>query len=278
MSYNAESLKEVAMYNKRDLKNKFFVISIKGVDYKFKVSGIGNRSIKIEKFFYYSEIIKSVAIGNTDGFEYEIKELIEGSDSIGTANELREKALANKVNLKNEFIDIFIGKKFYEFRIAGIGFKSIKIEMYMGYDEIIKGLSSGNPERLEFILMELIIGEKLDFTEYESDEDSTSKSKKTSKNDDVVEKVDVTEFNKISDDEFDDIIVNVKGWQKLVFDTIDDIIEDQFTLDLLLKQNRILSYQTRDEDLKEKVLENLNRLIELGLIAQVNKTTYYKLW
>ena len=51
MSYNAESLKEVAMYNKRDLKNKFFVISIKGVDYKFKVSGIGNRSIKIEKFF-----------------------------------------------------------------------------------------------------------------------------------------------------------------------------------------------------------------------------------
>ncbi len=278
MSYNAESLKEVAMYNKRDLKNKFFVISIKGVDYKFKVSGIGNRSIKIEKFFYYSEIIKSVAIGNTDGFEYEIKELIEESDSIGTANELREKALANKVNLKNEFIDIFIAKKFYEFRIAGIGFKSIKIEMYMGYDEIIKGLSSGNPERLEFILMELIIGEKLDFTEYETDANSTSKSKKTSKNEDVVEKVDVTEFNKISDDEFDDIIVNVKGWQKLVFDTIDDIIEDRFTLDLLLKQNRILSYQTRDEDLKDKVLENLNQLIELGLIAQVNKTTYYKLW
>ena len=278
MSYNAESLKEVAMYNKRDLKNKFFVISIKGVDYKFKVSGIGNRSIKIEKFFYYSEIIKSVAIGNTDGFEYEIKELIEESDSIGTANELREKALANKVNLKNEFIDIFIAKKFYEFRISGIGFKSIKIEMYMGYDEIIKGLSSGNPERLEFILMELIIGEKLDFTEYETDANSTSKSKKTSKNEDVVEKVDVTEFNKISDDEFDDIIVNVKGWQKLVFDTIDDIIEDRFTLDLLLKQNRILSYQTRDEDLKDKVLENLNQLIELGLIAQVNKTTYYKLW
>ena len=126
--------------------------------------------------------------------------------------------------------------------------------------------------------MELIIGEKLDFTEYETDANSTSKSKKTSKNEDVVEKVDVTEFNKISDDEFDDIIVNVKGWQKLVFDTIDDIIEDRFTLDLLLKQNRILSYQTRDEDLKDKVLENLNQLIELGLIAQVNKTTYYKLW
>ena len=54
--------------------------------------------------------------------------------------------------------------------------------MYMGYDEIIKGLSSGNPERLEFILMELIIGEKLDFTEYETDANSTSKSKKTSKN------------------------------------------------------------------------------------------------
>ena len=281
MPYNADGLKQVAMLNKKILRNKFFDISINGVDYKFKVSGVGNRSIKIEKFFYYSEIIGAVNKGNTKGFENEIKQIIEGSSSIGTANELRDKALANKVKLKNEFLDILIGGKFYEFRIAGIGFKSVKIEMYMYYDEIIKGLSSSNNKRLEFTFVELITGEKIDFIEEEfnaeSDIDSTSKSD-SKEDEEFFEEVDINDLVKLSDDEFDEIIINVKGWNKLVFDSIEDILEDQFTLDELLNQNRILSYQTRSEDLKVKVLENLNYLIDLGLISQINKSTYYKLW
>ena len=76
----------------------------------------------------------------------------------------------------------------------------------------------------------------------------------------------------------DEIIVNVKGWQKLVLDSIDDIIDEKFTLDMLLNQKRILSYQTRGEDLKEKVLENLNQLIDLGLVLKANKIIYVKLW
>lgn len=280
MPYSADGLKEVAMLNKRNLRNKFFNIAINDVDYKFKVSGVGSRSIKIEKFFYYSEIIGAVNKGNKKGFENEIKQIIEGSSSIGTANELREKALANKVKLKNEFLDILIGGKFYEFRIAGIGFKSVKIEMYMYYDEIIKGLSSNNNKRLEFTFVELITGEKIDFIEEFNDEsDIGSTSKGDSKEDEeFFEEVDINDLVKLSDDEFDEIIINVKGWNKLVFDSIEDILEDQFTLDELLNQNRILSYQTRSEDLKDKVLENLNYLIDLGLVSQINKTTYYKLW
>lgn len=280
MSFNAEGLKEVALLNKRNLKNKFFNISIKDVDYKFKVSGVGSRSIKIEKFFYYSEIIKSVSNGNKSGFENEIKELIEDSEYIETANGLREKALANKIKLKNEFIDVFIGGKFYEFKIAGIGFKSVKIELYMFYDDIVKGLSS-NRKRLEVILLELIIDDTIDLTEFDdtSSSNSSSKNKKTSKEEEVViEKVDISRIEKLSDEEFDEKIVNVKGWQKLVFDSIDDMIEDQFTLNELLNQNRILSYQTRGEDLEVKVLDNLNQLIDLGLIYQINETTYFKLW
>ena len=280
MSYSAEGLKEVAMFNKRNLRNKFFNITINDVDYKFKVSGVGSRSIKIEKFFYYSDIIGAVNRGNKKGFENEIKQIIEGSSSIGTANQLRDNALANKVKLKNEFLDILIGGKFYEFRIAGIGFKSVKIEMYMYYDEIIKGISSNNNKRLEFTFIELITGEKIDFIEEVNDEsDIGSTSKDDSKEDgESFEEVDINDLVKLSDDEFDEIIINVKGWNKLVFDSIEDILEDQFTLDELLNQNRILSYQSRGEDLKVKVLENLNHLIDLGLIAQINKTTYYKLW
>lgn len=277
MSYSAEGLKDVAMLNKKNLRNKFFNITVKDVDYKFKVSGVGKRSIKIEKFFYYSDIIKAVADGNKRGFENEIKELIEGSDSIETANGLREKALANKVKLKNEFLDILIGGKFYEFRIAGIGFKSIKIEMYMAYDEIIKGLSSDNYKRLEFIFMELIIGDEFILSEFVDEFDSSSNG--ASEDDgELFEEVDIDDIVKLSEEEFDEKIVNVKGWNKLVFDSIDDILEEQFTLVELLNQNRILSYQAHGEDLKVKVLENLDNLIDLGLIAQISKTTYYKLW
>lgn len=281
MSYNAEGLKEIAMMNKRSLKNKFFNIPVKDYVYKFKVSGVGSRSIKIEKFFYYSEIMKAVNEGNKDGFEYEIKQTIAGSEVIGTANELRELALAKKTKLKNEFVDLYLGRKFYEFRIAGIGFKSVKIEMYMGYDDIIKEVSSNNPKRLEIILMELIIGDKIDFDEYQSNQKDEIEDSKTNVNSRVnkeIDNVDISKLDKLSEEEFDEIIVNVKGWQKLVFDSIDDIIDDKFTLEMLLKQKRILSYQTRGEDLKEKVLENLNQLIDLGLVLKANKTIYVKLW
>ena len=278
MSYNAEGLKEIAMMNKRSLKNKFFNIPVKDYVYKFKVSGVGSRSIKIEKFFYYSEIMKAVNEGNKDGFEYEIKQTIAGSEVIGTTNELRELALAKKTKLKNEFVDLYLGRKFYEFRIAGIGFKSVKIEMYMGYDDIINEVSSNNPRRLELILMELIIGDKIDFDEYQKNEIEDSKTKINSKVNKEIDDVDTSKLDKLSEEEFDEIIVNVKGWQKLVLDSIDDIIDEKFTLDMLLNQKRILSYQTRGDDLKAIVLENLNHLIDLGLVLKVNKTTYVKLW
>ena len=129
--------------------------------------------------------------------------------------------------------------------------------------------------------MELIIGDKIDFDEYQSNQKDEIEDSKTNVNSRVnkeIDNVDISKLDKLSEEEFDEIIVNVKGWQKLVFDSIDDIIDDKFTLEMLLKQKRILSYQTRGEDLKEKVLENLNQLIDLGLVLKANKTIYVKLW
>ena len=145
MSYNAEGIREIAMINKRSLKQKFFIVPSGGEEYKFKISGIGSRFIKMEKFFYYSDIIKAVTGGNDRSFEYAIEQIIVDPSKnkkpvLEDYNELRERALANKINLKNHYINVFVGKKEYGFKIAGIGYKSIKIELYVGYDEIVKEL------------------------------------------------------------------------------------------------------------------------------------------
>lgn len=60
MSFNAMGVQELANINKRKLKNKYFVIPVNGEKYKFKISGIGRMTIKLEKFFYYSEIVNAV--------------------------------------------------------------------------------------------------------------------------------------------------------------------------------------------------------------------------
>lgn len=290
MSYNADGIREIAMINKKRLKQKYFKVPSGGEVYKFKISGIGSRFIKIEKFFYYSDIIKAVTGGNDRSFEFAIEQIIVDPTKnkkpvLEDHNELRERALANKANLKNYYINVFVGKKEYGFKIAGIGYKSVKIELYLGYDEIVKELSSGNDISLEFILLEIMMGNEVDYSKFnqlydeedlifneEEDNDDESDEK------DSVEEINVENIKKLSTDEFDELFSNLKGWNKLVFDAIDDILSETFTLELLLSQNRIISYKTRGEDLESKVLDNLNQLIDLGLVSKLNKNTYIKLW
>lgn len=286
MDYNADGVRQIAMINKNKLKQKYLKIPIAGagIDYKFKISGVGARFIKIEKFFYYSDIIKSVSQGNKLGFEYAIEQIIVDPSKkiepvLDNYSELRERALANKLNLKNQYVNIFIGKKEYGFRIAGIGAKSIKIEMFIGYDEIVKELSSGNDISLEYILLQLMMGNEVDYSKFYQffDEDELIFEEDGEEEIEVEEK-DITNLEKLSEEEFNDKFDKVKGWQKLIFDSIEDILSDVFTLDELLSQNRILSYKTNDGEFENMVLDNLNQLIDIGLVSKVNKNSYVKLW
>ncbi len=284
MSYNANGVRELAMLNKRNLKNKFFMVPINGEEYKFKISGLGKMAIKIEKYFYYNEIVKYISDGKKGGFEYLIGQLVvdpKNQTKIphfeGTF-ELRERALINKANLKSKYVNILIGSKEYGFRLSGIGNKSVKIELFVGYDDIVKELTSGNNNSLEFILMELLLGNEIDYDKFnetpiiiEVDDDEEDEEED-------INEIDLDNIEKLSREDFEDASANVSGWSKLVFDAIDDFIEDIFTFELLLNQDRILSYQTRGETLENDVLDNLNKLIELGLVAKLNKTYYARLW
>ena len=289
MSYNAEGIREIAMINKRSLKQKFFIVPSGGEEYKFKISGSGSRFIKIEKFFYYSDIIKAVTGGNDRSFEYAIEQIIVDPSKnkkpvLEDYNELRERALANKINLKNHYINVFVGKKEYGFKIAGIGYKSIKIELYVGYDEIVKELSSGNDISLEFILLEIMMGNEVDYSKFNQlyDEDDLIFNEEDdmdeSDDEESTEEINLKDIEKLSDEEFDELFYNLKGWNKLVFDAIEDTLSETFTLELLISQKRILSYKSRGDDLEDKVLDNLNQLIDLGLVSKINENTYAKLW
>ena len=291
MSYKGEEVKNLALLNKKKLINKFFKVPSGGEEYKFKISGIGSRFIKVEKFFYYNEIIKKVSDGNEHSLEFAIEQIIIDPNKkkkpvLESKDELRERALANKSNLKQQYIDAFIGKKEYEFRIAGIGFKSIKLELYIGYDEIASEISLDNPINLEFILFEKLMGNDVDYSKFNQlyDEEDLifiedHNVEEDTKNEEVIEdEINIDDIKKLSADEFDEKIVNVRGWLKLVFDSIDDFLDDTFTMESLLKQKRIVSYQTSGEGIEEKVLDYLNQLMELGLVAKINKTTYIRLW
>lgn len=75
---------------------------------------------------------------------------------IDNAEDLKEKALANKPELKRKTIDIQIGNEKYDFRIGGIGAKTVKIEKYIKYDDIIEAIENGNDNGLEAIIKEMI--------------------------------------------------------------------------------------------------------------------------
>ena len=280
-SYDANEVQALALLNKSNLVNKFFTIPAGDSEYKFKISGIGKMAIKIEKFFYYSDIVKSISKGGSIGFEFLIGQLIvDPKNRIkfpkfeGTFD-LKQRALANKTNLKSSFINVPIGSKTYEFKISGIGYKSIKIELFMGYGDIVKQINSNNNSCLEFILMELLLVNEINYEIF--NEVSVSVEQDYNDGDESFE-VDHDSIVKLSKIDFDETISKVNGWSKLVFDAIDDMWDDIFTFDDLLNQDRILSYQVKGESLDDDVLNNLDVLVNLGLVSKLNKKYYAKLW
>lgn len=71
-------------------------------------------------------------------------------------DELREKAIENKPALRKKFVTLSVGDNEYDFRLAGIGGKAIKLEAYINYDTIIEAIETNNMDSVEAQLMDII--------------------------------------------------------------------------------------------------------------------------
>ena len=74
---NAEDLKEKALENKAGLKKQYVNIPIGDEEYGFRISGIGAKSVKLEKYVKYDDIFEAIEAGNDNGLEAIIKQIIE---------------------------------------------------------------------------------------------------------------------------------------------------------------------------------------------------------
>ncbi|KZX11934.1 hypothetical protein [Methanobrevibacter oralis] len=74
---NAEDLQKKALDYKTGLKKQYVNILIGDEEYRFRISGIGAKSVKLEKYVKYDEIFEAIEAGNDNGLEAIIKQLIE---------------------------------------------------------------------------------------------------------------------------------------------------------------------------------------------------------
>jgi hypothetical protein len=72
-----EDLKNKALEHKNDLKRSGITIDIGGEEQQFRLSGIGEKAIKIEKFIKYEDIVEVSELGNPEALENIIRETIE---------------------------------------------------------------------------------------------------------------------------------------------------------------------------------------------------------
>ena len=266
MDYKADEFRNVALLNKPDLRKKTVIIPISDNNYQFKISGIGQKAIKLEKYFYYSEIIDAVQEGIDDGLEFLIEQVIidpkkEKRPNLDSSSELKLRANANKQALKRMTVEEFVGTKKYEFRIAGIGGRSIKLEIYVGYEDIAKELNNGNTINLEFILKEVLVGNKVDYT--------------------IFEDIDIEDYQYDDEDddvEDDEILEDIPVKIELIFFFFFDIDSDVFTVEDVLEQDRIKAYAVQGKSFEPIIIKNIDELIDLGIIAKGNNNDYHKLW
>ena len=74
---NADDLREKANEFKPGLKKQYVNIPIGDEEYGFRISGIGAKSVKIEKYVKYDDIFEAIDAGNDNGLEAMIKKIIE---------------------------------------------------------------------------------------------------------------------------------------------------------------------------------------------------------
>ena len=74
---NADDLRDKANEYKNGLKRQFVNIPIGDEEYGFRISGIGAKSVKLEKFVKFEDIFEAIESGNDNGLEAMIKQIIE---------------------------------------------------------------------------------------------------------------------------------------------------------------------------------------------------------
>ncbi|MDD2643645.1 MAG: hypothetical protein PHC65_03095 [Methanobacteriaceae archaeon] len=75
---------------------------------------------------------------------------------IDNSEDLKNKALDNKVGIRKEYVNIIVGDEEQSFKIAGIGQKAVKLEKYIKYDDIMEAVESGHEDGLEAIIKKII--------------------------------------------------------------------------------------------------------------------------
>lgn len=75
---------------------------------------------------------------------------------IDNFEELKNKAVENKQNIKKEGLTILIGDDEENFRISGIGEKAVKIEKFIKYDDMIEASEQSRDDSLAVAIKKVI--------------------------------------------------------------------------------------------------------------------------
>ena len=70
---NPEELKEKAIANKPGLRKQYVNVTVGDEEYGFRISGIGEKAVKLEKYVKYDEIFEAL----DNGLEAIVKQIIE---------------------------------------------------------------------------------------------------------------------------------------------------------------------------------------------------------
>ena len=74
---NADDLRDKANEFKAGSKKQYVNIPIGDEEYGFRISGIGAKSVRLEKFVKFDDIFEAIESGNDNGLEAMIKQIIE---------------------------------------------------------------------------------------------------------------------------------------------------------------------------------------------------------
>jgi len=80
---NLDELIAKATDNKQEIKREGLKLKIGDSEEDFRISGIGEKAVKIEKFIKYEDIIEAVELGKGDGLETAILKVIDEFDPSG---------------------------------------------------------------------------------------------------------------------------------------------------------------------------------------------------
>ena len=273
------NLSKEALNNKNNILNQFFVIIVGNKEYEFKIDNITNNEIFIQKKFYFEELTSE---DSKSSFEVYIQNLITDSgDFIYNSSELKQRSIINKDNLMRKMFAIPIGDKKHGFRIISITSRYIKIENVLKF-ELIEKIYSKGIISLEYILHEYILGNDIDYSlfkeEIPTDSIEDLITERVDSNESSDDLIDVGDIDKLSEDEVDLKLINIKGWPKLVFDSIDGYDEDVFTLEILEKEEIYDKFRFEGESLIPTIEKNLQPLVDLGLVKKFDDKYFVKLW